>query len=125
MTDRRRAATPSWTDAWAWGARLLALSRRWRAATPRDQPHAIGRYLPLYQYLRERHANRVVLTFAEIESLVGFPLPAAARAEPGWWSGPDAVAGEAWGLADRSVVANLAAEVVVCERRSSASGGRP
>lgn len=123
MTRPGRPLTSTWTDAWEWGARLVAGARWWRASTPRPQPTAMGEYLPLYHYLRDRHANRVVLTFAEIESLVGFRLPAAARAEPGWWSGPNAVAGEAWGLADRSVVANLVAEMVVCERHSPLAGG--
>lgn len=100
----------------------MALLRAWRSAPPRRKPSSTGPYLPLYEYLRDRHANRVVLTFAEIESLVGFPLPPAARVEPGWWSDPDAVAGAAWALADRSAVANLTSEVVVCERHTLPPG---
>ena len=38
-----------------------------------------GRYLLLYKYLENRYANMVVLTFAEIEDLLGFALPDQAR----------------------------------------------
>ena len=31
-----------------------------------------GKYKSLYQYLENRYANRVVLTFAQIEDLLGF-----------------------------------------------------
>jgi hypothetical protein len=34
-----------------------------------------GTYTSLYQYLENRYANTVVLTFAQIEDLLGFPLP--------------------------------------------------
>lgn len=126
MTARWQQAPSRWTRACV-GAARRALNRvsGWRSAPSRRQPKASGPYLPLYQYLRDRHANRVVLTFAEVESLVGFPLPPAARAEPGWWSGPNAVAGEAWRLADRSAVANLVSQVVVCERLTAPAQSGP
>jgi hypothetical protein len=44
-------------------------------------------YELLYKYLRDRYANRVVLTFAEIEDLLGFSLPVDARVQQMWWSG--------------------------------------
>ena len=34
-----------------------------------------GTYQSLYEYLEHRYANTVVLTFAQIEDLLGFPLP--------------------------------------------------
>jgi len=45
-----------------------------------------SKYAPLGQYLRE-HAGleNLNLTFAEIERLLGFPLPASKRF-PAWWS---------------------------------------
>ena len=42
-----------------------------------------GGYGSLQKYLTTRHADAVVLTFAEIEDLLGFPLPDAAWVEPG------------------------------------------
>jgi len=38
-----------------------------------------GTYTSLYQYVENRYANTVVLTFAHIEDLLGFPLPDSAR----------------------------------------------
>ena len=38
-----------------------------------------GKYKLLYQYLEHRYANTVVLTFAQIEDLLGFTLPDSAR----------------------------------------------
>ncbi len=34
-----------------------------------------GEYKSLYEYLEHRYANTVVLTFAQIEDLLGFTLP--------------------------------------------------
>ena len=80
-----------------------------------------GLYEPLHKYLRDRFADRVVLTFAEIEDLVGFALPAAARLEREWWSGtapPRSPQSDAWRLAHRSAVVNLQAAHVVFERHT-------
>ena len=46
-----------------------------------------GQYLLLYKYLENRYADTVVLTFAEIEDLLGFPLPEQARLQQEWWTG--------------------------------------
>jgi hypothetical protein len=43
-----------------------------------------GKYHRLCTYLRGRLRRRIVLTFAEIEGLLGFPLPAAARLDSAW-----------------------------------------
>jgi hypothetical protein len=80
-----------------------------------------GEYALLYKYLRDRYANRVVLTFAEIEDLLGFSLPPDARVQQTWWSGT-APAGrrsthsDAWRLADRTATVNLLAQSVVFDR---------
>jgi hypothetical protein len=80
-----------------------------------------GEYHGLYTYLRDRYANRIVLTFGEIEDLLGFSLPQPARVEMAWWGGA-AAAGlrssqtNAWTLAGRSAVVNLLAQTVVFER---------
>jgi hypothetical protein len=94
------------------------------AGTPRivrrSQPTA-GEYKSLEKYLRERYANRLVLTFAEIEDLLGFSLPALARVDLAWWDGGNFVAvpstqSFAWSLAGRTARVNLAARSVVFER---------
>src|ERR1700726_4544995 len=48
-----------------------------------------GEYLSLYTYLENRYANTVVLTFAEIEDLLGFTLPDPARLRQDWWTNLD------------------------------------
>ena len=102
------------------------------AATPRSREPAAegakpqgrvmsGKYLLLYRYLANRYANTVVLTFAEIEDLLGFALPDQARLHQEWWT--DAAAGvaepnysDSWILASRTAVPNLMARTVVFER---------
>jgi hypothetical protein len=76
-------------------------------------------YRPLYEFLNSRFADRVVLTFAQIEDLLGFPMPPTARTEIGWWTRtdtPDAEHQHAWQLAKRSAVPNLRAMTVAFER---------
>ena len=73
-----------------------------------------GQYLLLYKYLENRYANTVVLTFAEIEDLLGFALPDQARLQPEWWTDADKnVAGpnysDSWILASRTAMPNLMA----------------
>ncbi len=79
-----------------------------------------GKYLLLYKYLENRYANRVVLTFAEIEDLLGFALPGQARLQSEWWTAEDRVAGspqsDSWILARRTAVPNMAAHTVAFER---------
>ena len=80
-----------------------------------------GEYHLLHKYLRDRYANRVVLTFAEIEDLLGFSLPDLARVQLAWWAAGDFVAAPstqsfAWTLAGRSASVNLPAQNVVFER---------
>jgi len=80
-----------------------------------------GQYLLLYKYLANRYANTVVLTFAEIEDLLGFALPDQARLHQEWWTDAETnVAGpnysDSWILASRTAVPNLVARTVVFER---------
>ena len=44
-----------------------------------------AQYRPLHDYLEHRHAAIVVLTFAQIEALLGVALPAPASTERDWW----------------------------------------
>lgn len=81
-----------------------------------------GAYSGLQKYLTARYAGTVVLTFGEIEDLIGFALPPAAR-ELEWWAlaAPGASASgqsQAWTLARRTATVNLRAETVSFERGS-------
>jgi len=80
-------------------------------------------YRSLHKYLDDRYANTVVLTFAEIEDLLGFTLPGLARVEQDWWAtaGADSTPSaqsRSWTQASRSAKANLVAQTVVFERAS-------
>jgi hypothetical protein len=82
-----------------------------------------GKYLLLYKYLENRYANTVVLTFAEIEDLLGFTLPDRARLYQEWWTGPEISIlepnySDSWTLASRTATPNLLAQTVVFERAS-------
>ena len=83
-----------------------------------------GEYRLLHKYLRDRYANRVVLTFVEIEDLLGFSLPAPARLQPEWWSVTGSAAhqsaqSDAWTFASRTATVNLSAQNVVFERETT------
>ena len=114
---------------WPWkrggGMGQGALSRAAVDPVPDTRGNA-GEYQLLYKYLRDRYANRIVLTFAEIEDLLGFALPAPARLQSDWWS-TDKVAqrsaqSDSWTLASRTARVNLSAQHVVCERQGSEGG---
>src|SRR3979409_240686 len=85
------------------------------AETPRPLGRVMsGKYLSLYNYLENRYANTVVLTFAEIEDLLGFTLPDLARLNQEWWTNGDPNADppshrDSWILASRTAKANLLA----------------
>ena len=104
-----------------------------RRSMVRNQPEAdaakrqgcvmSGTYLSLYKYLENRYANTVVLTFAEIEDLLGFTLPDLARLRQEWWTNaePDPARpsySDSWILASRTAKPNLLARTVVFERAS-------
>lgn len=83
---------------------------------------AAGKYRLLHKYLRDRFADRVVLTFGEIEDLLGFSLPEPAGLEPAWWRDTDAngassAQAEAWTTANRTAVVNLVSRRVVFDRQ--------
>jgi hypothetical protein len=79
-----------------------------------------GKYRFLYKYLDERYADTVVLTFRQIEDLLGFALPAPARTDPAWWTtaagDAESRCSDAWTLAHRTAKPNLVAQHVVFER---------
>src|SRR5258708_6240452 len=118
---------------WEWLKRRGSAAprrRETRAEAVKPQGRVMsGTYLLLYKYLENRYANTVVLTFAEIEDLLGFALPDQASLHQEWWT--DAVAGpgysDSWILASRTAVPNLKARIVVFERASGSPGlaGQP
>lgn len=76
-----------------------------------------GKYRFFYKYLDERYADTVVLTFRQIEDLLGFALPTPARTSADWWT--DAAEpqwSDSWRLAHRTAKPNLVAQHVVFER---------
>ena len=80
-----------------------------------------GEYRLLYKYLHDRFADRLVLTFGQIEDLLGFPLPGPAREQREWWGTPHPGTGragqsDAWTLARRTATVNLSAQCVTFER---------
>jgi hypothetical protein len=82
---------------------------------------ASGPYRALHAYLNGRYADTVVLTFAEIQDLLGFALPDAARVDIEWWGSDGAEGGpspqsRAWTEAHRTAKPNLFARTVVFER---------
>ena len=92
-----------------------------RDAAKRRGAAMSGNYSWLYKYLENRYANTVVLTFAEIEDLLGFALPDPARLRQDWWTNtdPDPATpnySHSWILASRTATPNLLAQTVVFER---------
>jgi hypothetical protein len=80
-----------------------------------------GEYLALYTYLENRYADAVVLTFREIEDLLGFALPDEARVRHEWWANDNldtvkANYSQSWLRARRAAKPNLAAGTVIFER---------
>ena len=83
----------------------------------------------LFDYLEDRYAQTVVLTFQQIEDLLGSGLPEPARQDTGWWLEPQTGvpggtpgattnATRAWTLAGRTARPNLQAQTVTFERVS-------
>jgi len=46
----------------------------------------VSKYAPLTRYLRDIDKPRVTMDFAEIERVLGFPLPRSAREHRPWWA---------------------------------------
>jgi hypothetical protein len=104
-----------------WMKRRGPISYLPREPDSNPPPIMPGSYLLLHQYLQYRYADRVVLTFGQIESLIGFALPDEARLNHQWWTNVEVTAGEsiysdAWRSAGRSAVPNLLAQTVAFDR---------
>jgi hypothetical protein len=114
---------------------LLRSWNAWRTAPPgevapappsRHKPADVpSEYRAFYNYLEGRYATTVVLTFRDIEALLGFALPNAARVDRDWWTGT--IIGsdrhsEAWAAARRTASPNLMAQTVAFDRLPDAAG---
>jgi hypothetical protein len=89
--------------------------------TEQSTPHVPREYLALYAYLEHRYASVVVLTFEQIEALLGFALPTPARTGREWWTTTVETQHHsvAWTEAGRTAAPSLAAEIVTFERRQA------
>jgi hypothetical protein len=106
-----------------WMKRRRPTTRLQREPEVEPQPVMSGKYLLLYKYLHDRYADTVVLTFGQIESLLGFALPDQARLNQQWWTNAEATAAgtnhsDSWVLASRVASPNLLAQTVAFERAS-------
>ncbi len=85
-------------------------------------------YRLLHKYLRDRFANRLVLSFSEIEDILGFALPESARLQEEWWAtgtaAHESVQSDSWTLASRTATVNMAAQNVMFERETPAEASR-
>ena len=108
---------------WRWLKRRSMVPRAESAPTstaPQRRRQAGAEQL-LFDYLEERYAQTVVLTFEQIEDLLGTGLPEPARRDGGWWLEPETgTAGgtRTWTLAGRTAKPNLQAQTVTFERVS-------
>ena len=86
---------------------------------PRPSASVPAAYMPLFTYLDRRYASTVVLTFEQIEALLGFAPPSPAFVDAQWWTGPCAVDDRhsaAWTAARRTATPQLNARIVAFER---------
>jgi hypothetical protein len=105
--------------AWRRGATPVAEPPKTLFALAQPAPRVPPEYLSLYTYLEHRYASIVVLTFEQMEALLGFALPAPASTEPDWWTRaavPTHWHSAAWTGAGRTATPNLMARTVTFER---------
>jgi hypothetical protein len=117
MTDWTTLLEPVRT----WWRRAAPVSEAPMAVFPieRSTPRVPAEYVSLYTYLEHRYASVVVLTFEQMEALLGFALPASACAERDWWTGAAVHThrhAAAWIGAGRRATPNLSARTVTFER---------
>ena len=87
---------------------------------------ARGKYAPLYRHLSAKDGADWRVSFAELEAILGFELPASARLHRPWWSNPKRGAGPsqalAWHAAGwRTRAVDLEEETLVFERAKDLS----
>ena len=90
------------------------------------QAAARGKYAPLYRHLAAMAGSEWRSSFSEIEAILGFELPAAARLHRPWWTNQDREGGHnhalAWQAAGwKTARVDLEAETLVFEREGGPS----
>ena len=106
---------PDWMKRWQ--RRVMPAAPEALRVVPRPQRRMAGTYHALHAYLQGRYADNAVLSFEQIESLLGFALPDEARTLGDWWAGRDTDAhADAWRLAGRTATPNFHARTVSFER---------
>lgn len=100
----------------------------------REQMHrqmaARGKYRQLYTHLCGLTVQEWRATFSEIESVIGFELPASARLHRPWWSNQNGSNGHsqalAWGAAGwETAKVDMNAETLVLRRKPKEPVRRP
>ncbi len=116
---------------WKWMTRWGTITREkadQMTITVGPAPAVSGKYARLYTYLANRYADVIVLTFGQIEDVLGFALPTLAHQTAWWTPGETNVEGsrysDAWTLAGRTATPNLKAKTVVFERTPVRPGRR-
>jgi hypothetical protein len=116
-----------WKWLTGWGSVALQKAVDHQAAVDQRTEVVSGKYGVLYSYLEHRYADVTVLTFAQIEDLLGFSLPQLARTYQAWWTLGANVEGaphaDAWTLAGRTATPNLESRTVSFERVPSLRPG--
>lgn len=44
-----------------------------------------GKYYPLYRYLQQQESEKVIISFSQIEEIIGTALPNSAYKHQAWW----------------------------------------
>lgn len=93
------------------------------------QMAARGKYQGLYTHLSGLATPEWRTTFSEIESVIGFALPASARLHRPWWSNQAGGNGHsqalAWGAAGwETAEVDMVAETLLLRRKASVSAQR-
>jgi hypothetical protein len=88
------------------------------------RPPVPAEYLPLHKYLDGRYADTVVLTFSEVEDLIGITLPDLAHTDANWWDNGDGGSSaspqsSSWTRANRTARPNMSARIVVFDRTAA------
>lgn len=116
-----------WKWLTGWGAITLQRAADRQAVIDQRTEVVSGKYGVLYRYLEHRYADVIVLTFGQIEDLLGFALPQRARTYQAWWTlGADvegAPHADAWTLAGRTASPNLQSKIVIFTRTPTVRPG--
>ena len=106
---------------WSWRRRITPPTEPSSTifAFDRTTPPVPREYVSLYTYLEHRYATTVVLTFQQMEALLGATLPMPAYTESDWWTAnsvPTQGYSAAWIAAGRTAIPNILAKTVTFVR---------